>query len=1499
MDIRIKKIFIRGSGAFLILFFLSFGFLANAQTYYDSGYFQSKNLLQEQGKSIINKFGYSSLIPEGTTIKIRFSKDNEIWYNSLGIENGWDTLLNGGYLGYENAINIQALEWESDKFYYEVFLETEDNVKSPFLLETKLYYRQYSLSGEYTSQSKDFGLKVNFTTIEWDAIIEEGITSVKFQIATNNNNETWEFIGPDGTDSSYYLSSDENIWEGHDGSRYLKWRAYLQTEDPVKTPEIKDVSINYSSYLKSSSLISSPYNTFDSSNIVAGILWEEDVSEDNSISFQIRTSPDNIVWTDWMGPDGTEESYFEKTNEHCSKDEKNVSCFIPEQIEIGDGEDDQWFQYKVFLETSDGRTTPVLESISIIYVVNAPPEFEENPIAIHISDNNNPKWGNVLVSYSIRDPDTLEGTNTPEYITPSFYYSLDNGSSWQEINMENIIWMDSPPGGEIIDITGDGKKENKVKTEDWLTYTFYWDVKSQIPGTYSEESLIKVIINDNEAANNITTSNSFTFPIDTISPEITDPIIDASKEPANINFSCLDESSIEMAISFTSNFSGVEWVPYNPTFSSSLPGDPSTLYIKCRDIYGNVSEIASVTTPMTPSNIFWQDVSDNESEDWRIFIAWGIVDTPQQGFKRYKIYRREDDGEFNLLQEINDKNFNYIMDSGLSNQIEYSYKIKTEDESGNFSFFSNLITHTPSGVGGTDIAAPSISNVEAENIMPSSVSIRWETNKLSDSVVYFKASEEWPGEDKENYDLSQGVPSMVKDHNVILSGLSPDTQYFFMVESNDISGNTGKRTQESYTFTTASGPVISNVSITSVYDQEATITWNTNVKSSSYVVFSESPTLSEPIIITGLAMAVKSHTVRLTELKRGTTYYFYVMSEDENKDVSKDENIVNGSKQYYSFTTTLDTEPPVISNVEESLISHNGATLTWETNESATSKIRWGKDKNLNNETAETNFYTLKHSISITGLSSKTKYYYEVISTDRAGNIKIDDNEGEKYYFTTLDPETRSTIIQPPLRETTPPVLSNLRVINITQNSAVVLWESNKESDSFLSYGRSPSEMKKLAGETGERTNHNVSLLNLSQGTTYHIKAFGKDKYGNLGESNYISFKTLLEDEEPIEVIPEIPTEDLSEDEKEAIRITERGSRAFIEEILRVIPKNPHIPDIPEDLFLASISEVAPRIVSSPSISGPDIRVETGASSAIIEWITDKNANSLVAFAREEDFNPLSEEPYSIIVGNPEIKGTNHKVEIRGLEPSTRYYYQIRSNSLMGSPTISENRTFTTTSLFLEILDINFREVTGVSASLIFRTNTPARTEISLIDIDNQKEKIIEEKSFLRNHSINLEPLDPRTSYSVQIRAFNEEGEIASSPFLQFSTGVDNNPPEIMRVMTDTALSPRGEKIQTIITWRTDKLSTSQVFYSEGAISGQEMNFTTKDTNLKREHIVVIPSFKPGTVYRFYVQSEDLAGNINRSRDYTILTPQRRETIVEIIFKNFEQTFGWMRMLQF
>ena len=108
----------------------------------------------------------------------------------------------------------------------------------------------YYGSGVLTSSTFDTGGPTNFTNISWAPVSQPpptGANSVKFQIATNNDNATWDFIGPDGTASTYYTASNETINPIHNNTRYLRYRLFLSAVDVAFTPLVSDTAISFTS----------------------------------------------------------------------------------------------------------------------------------------------------------------------------------------------------------------------------------------------------------------------------------------------------------------------------------------------------------------------------------------------------------------------------------------------------------------------------------------------------------------------------------------------------------------------------------------------------------------------------------------------------------------------------------------------------------------------------------------------------------------------------------------------------------------------------------------------------------------------------------------------------------------------------------------------------------------------------------------------------------------------------------------------------------------------------------------------------------------------------------------------------------------------------------------------------------------------------------------------------------------------------------------------------
>ena len=133
------------------------------------------------------------------------------------------------------------------------FLDTDGNIdynSSSGNLKLNQVFGNYITSGYITSSTFDTGSASNFKQVLWNSVtqpVQTGSGSVKIQIATNNDNATWNFVGPDGTATTYFTSTDQNIDVSHNGDRYLRYRLYLSTLDQLFTPTISDISFTYSS----------------------------------------------------------------------------------------------------------------------------------------------------------------------------------------------------------------------------------------------------------------------------------------------------------------------------------------------------------------------------------------------------------------------------------------------------------------------------------------------------------------------------------------------------------------------------------------------------------------------------------------------------------------------------------------------------------------------------------------------------------------------------------------------------------------------------------------------------------------------------------------------------------------------------------------------------------------------------------------------------------------------------------------------------------------------------------------------------------------------------------------------------------------------------------------------------------------------------------------------------------------------------------------------------
>jgi hypothetical protein len=94
----------------------------------------------------------------------------------------------------------------------------------------------------FESATIDTGAVSNFNLFSWSASTS-AIATVKFQIALNSDNATWNYVGPDGTASTFYTSPG-NVPASLAINRYFRYKGFL-TGNANNTPSIDYVAINY------------------------------------------------------------------------------------------------------------------------------------------------------------------------------------------------------------------------------------------------------------------------------------------------------------------------------------------------------------------------------------------------------------------------------------------------------------------------------------------------------------------------------------------------------------------------------------------------------------------------------------------------------------------------------------------------------------------------------------------------------------------------------------------------------------------------------------------------------------------------------------------------------------------------------------------------------------------------------------------------------------------------------------------------------------------------------------------------------------------------------------------------------------------------------------------------------------------------------------------------------------------------------------------------------
>jgi len=291
--------------------------------------------------------------------------------------------------------------------------------------------------------------------------------------------------------------------------------------------------------------------------------------------------------------------------------------------------------------------------------------------------------------------------------------------------------------------------------------------------------------------------------------------------------------------------------------------------------------------------------------------------------------------------------------------------------------------------------------------------------------------------------------------------------------------------------------------------------------------------------------------------------------------------------------------------------------------------------------------------------------------------------------------------------------------------------------------------------------------------------------------------------------------------------------------------------------------------VTPPMIIPRSISCDAGANVAVVEWVTNEPADSLLEYFPEGGLTSSTDST---------VMRCFHTLCVRGLTPATTYHYRVASTDEAGNgPTYSDWRVFATLREPDEsppvIVAGPAATVFETSITIVWATDEPATSsaEISTSPEDvsrGRKTRSIEtDEEYSRRHTMLMSGLEPNTTYYARVISADMSGNTVRSGFFEFATlGLpDTRAPEILE-------GPRPIYVSdsiAIIGWTVDELALSWVQFGMSDSYGQ----TTSDHRISLVHGIILTGLLPDTEYHYKVFCKDLMDNgPSSSADLTFTT---------------------------
>jgi len=524
-------------------------------------------------------------------------------------------------------------------------------------------------------------------------------------------------------------------------------------------------------------------------------------------------------------------------------------------------------------------------------------------------------------------------------------------------------------------------------------------------------------------------------------------------------------------------------------------GENNTFYVRSKDNAGNYAGTYATqiykysgTAPSKPTNLEVTHPADGSNSNTvnEFAFAWDAPESfsgAQSGLKYYYSINALPTG--NNVNEIGLTNTYLTSDAYATQKGDNVLYVVAKDEAGNIDYLNYAkVTFT------ADTSAPGI----PRNIDISDVSIK-ETSSWRLALSW--DAPESSGSGISTYKIyrsavaSSVCTSNYSDFNYVASstqtsyvdtGLTQDKKYY-CVKACDSTNECSAVSDTVNLYPDGRwrvAPSLVGEPTASVKTKTATIGWSTSRTASSFVKYGKSSgSYGEEV---GSSTQITAHSIALSGLDPGTTYYYKVLWTDEDGNT--------GSSDEYSFVTNA---APYVSSVKFSNVNINSAFVNFTIKSSVKATIEFGKTISYGGTSSlSTSTNESTYTVVLDSLIEGTPYHLRIAGEDEEGNVYYSDD----YVFETLP---------------TPKIL-NLKLQQVSGMATAtlrLLWSSNTLISSIVSYYPTANPERAIDSiSLALKKNHEVILKNLNDDTEYTLVIKGKDSAGNESQTETRKTKT-------------------------------------------------------------------------------------------------------------------------------------------------------------------------------------------------------------------------------------------------------------------------------------------------------------------------------------------------------------------------------------------------------